>query len=69
MNVASTHESAGFRPSEAGLHGLRGRQLIFAISMLSFKARRLRLCIQAQLMRALVSGQVRPASKASEAVS
>ena len=31
LHAASTHEGAGFRPVEAGLHGLRGRQLICAI--------------------------------------
>ena len=29
-HTASTHGCAGFRPYEAGLHGLRGRQLICA---------------------------------------
>ena len=31
MHAASIHEGAGFRPVEAGLRGLRGRQLICAI--------------------------------------
>ena len=31
FHAASTHEGAGFRPFEAGLRGLRGRQLICAI--------------------------------------
>ena len=66
---ASTHECASFRQCEAGLHGLRGRQLICTLSSLSFKARRLKLCMQPRLMNALVLGNVRPASTASEAVS
>ena len=57
------------RICEAGLNGLRGRMLICAIRSLIFKARRLKLCMQPRLMRALVLGHVRPASKASEAVS
>ena len=40
MHAASTHDCASFWPREAGLHSLRGRQLICAISSLSFKARR-----------------------------
>ena len=31
LHAASIHEGAGFRPVEAGLRGLRGRQLICAI--------------------------------------
>ena len=31
MHAAPTNEGAGFRPCEAGLRDLRGRQLIFAI--------------------------------------
>ena len=31
LHAALTHASAGFRPVEAGLRGLRGRQLICAI--------------------------------------
>ena len=69
LHAASTHKSASFRQCEAGLHGLRGRQLICTLSSLSFKARRLKLCMQPQLMTALVLGHVRPASTASEAVS
>ena len=68
MHTASTHESAGFRPSEVGLHGLGGRQLTCAISSLGFKARRLKFCMQPRPMRALVLGHVRAASTASEAV-
>ena len=32
LHAALNHEGAGFRPVEAGLRGLRGRQLICAIS-------------------------------------
>ena len=31
LHAASTHEGAGFRPFEAGLRDLQGRQLIHAI--------------------------------------
>ena len=69
MHVASTHECASIRPFEASLHGLQGRQLICVIRGLDFKIRRLKFCMQPQLMTALVFGHVRPASTASEAVS
>ena len=55
MHAASTHENAGFRPSEAGLHGLRGRQLRCAISNLGWGASQRPRRVQTLLVRFLLA--------------
>jgi len=67
--VTSGQDFRARNSSDTNIGYLRARFCTKIDSSLSFNAKRLKLCMQPRLMRALFLSHVRPASMASEAVS